>query len=49
MKLIHFPDGPDQKWGGQKDRLDKGYKMDKINRYYFIFMHRFFQNILIDF
>ena len=28
MKLIHFPDAHDQKWGVQNDWLNKGYKMD---------------------
>ena len=33
MKLIHFPDAPDQKLGVQNDRLHKGFKTvpDKKN------------------
>ena len=43
MKLIHFPDAPDQKWGVQNDLLDKGFKTvpDKKN----IFFH-FYAQIL---
>ena len=50
MKLIHFPDAPNQKLGVQNDRLDKVFKTepDKTN-IFFIFMPGFWQNISIDF
>ena len=38
MKLIHFPDAPDQKWGVQNDLLDKGFRTvpDKKNIFSFL-------------
>ena len=38
MKLIHFPDAHDQKWGVQNDLLDKGFKTvpDKKNIFSFL-------------
>ena len=38
IKLIHFPDSSDQKWGVQNDRLDKVYKMEQDNKYIFSFL-----------
>ena len=37
MKLIHFPDAPDQKLGVQNDHLDKVFKTeaDKKNTFHF--------------
>ena len=48
IKLIYFPDAPDQKWRLQTDWIWKGYKMDTKNNKNLIFMHRFLRNILID-
>ena len=50
IKLIHFPDAPNQKLGVQNDRLDKVFKTEPDNnKKILIFMPRFLQNVLIDF
>ena len=37
MKLIHFPDTHDQKWGVQNDRLDKVFKTEPDKKNIFSF------------
>ena len=37
MKLIHFPDTHDQKWGVQNDRLDKAFKTEPDKKNIFSF------------
>ena len=42
MKLIHFPDTHDQKWGVQNDRLDKVFKTEPDKKNIFSFLCPYF-------
>ena len=38
IKLIHFPDAPDQKWGVQNGRLNKAFKNEPDKKNIFTFL-----------